>query len=84
MMTMIDEKLHDVKVESITQRLMLIELFNDYCDAQYYYKFQQCENTFYPQISDDSHTVVKKITKLNIDNLASLSESTSNKTAELR
>lgn len=58
---------HQTKIESTTQRLMLHDLFNDYCDAKFYTTFKACNESMTPDISTDYGTFAKRITLMNID-----------------
>jgi len=58
---------HQTKIESTTQRLMLQDLFNDYCDAKFYTTFKACNESMTPDISTDYRTFAKRITDMNID-----------------
>ena len=71
----LQSKLYDLKVNSITQRILLIDLFNHYCDASYYDSFKQCSEEFIPTLTSDFETILKKLNDL-VWNTVSGSEDT--------
>ena len=63
----VDASIYKTKIESITQRLMVHDMFNDYCDAKFYTKFKRCDESTTPDISNDYVTFAKRITDMQID-----------------
>ena len=67
----LNQRSHQIQMESITKRLMLIDLFNDFCDAKMYMTFHSCGNHAVPAFNDTSEVIKTKINEMNLDAIRS-------------
>ena len=62
--TSIHHKFIGLREHSMNQRLMVLDLFMNYCDVAFYHSFTTCENFDLPSISDDFGIILDKLSKL--------------------
>ena len=66
-------KVADVKQHSMTQRAMILNLYQDYCDGLFYFSFTSCDaNKDVPTMSDPFHLLLEKLNDLQWDAITSL------------
>ena len=63
------EKAASVKQHSMVQRSLMMNLFQDYCDAEFYVYFAECDT---PTMSDDFGAILSALTDLQWDAITSL------------
>ena len=61
LMAAIHQKFYGLKEHSMNQRAMVMSLFVDYCDADFYHTFQTCDKKNLPYMSDDLDTILAKL-----------------------
>jgi hypothetical protein len=61
LMASIHRKFYGLKEHSMNQRAMIMALFVDYCDADYYHTFRSCDKKNLPYMSDDLDTILAKL-----------------------
>ena len=65
LMTGIHQKFYGLKIHSMNQRAMVMGLFVDYCDADFYNSFVSCdERNIAPYMSDELDVLLEKLTAL--------------------
>ena len=67
----LNRRAHEVQMESITKKLMLIELFNDFCAAKLFMTFEKCIETSVPNFEDTYPDIQRKINDMNLESLSS-------------
>ena len=70
MVGLVKDSLFAIQMESITNRLYVISLFNDFCNALFNIVFERCDTTKVPTIHDDFEqikTKLKNIEKLSTE-----------------
>ena len=55
-------------------RILLIELFTDYCDAKTYLSFELCDESEFPSLTDNFKDILEKIQKLKIKAIKTFSQ----------
>ena len=67
LMKSIDLKMYGLKSNSINLRSMFYLLFTDYCDALFYFGFEECNTDIIPVMADDFETLLSKLNDLRWD-----------------
>jgi hypothetical protein len=57
----IHQKFYGLKEHSMTQRAMILSLYLDFCDAEFYNSFKSCEDQNLPYMSDDIDSLLGKL-----------------------
>jgi len=70
----IHQKFYGLKEHSMTQRAMILSLYLDYCDAEYFNSFKSCDDQSMPYMSDDLNTLLDKLFKIRWESVVSDSE----------
>ena len=60
-------KSYGMKETSMTQRSMIFVLYQDYCQALFYHKFEDCRSEDFPLMSDDFSSLLIKLNSLQWD-----------------
>ena len=63
------QRIHEISMQSITRKLMLIELFNDFCDAKFFLYYKTCQNGMVPQLNDTFEDIKAKLNNMELDEL---------------
>ncbi len=50
----------------MTQRSMILSLFLDYCDAEFYNSFKSCDDQNLPYMSDELDILLDKLNKVTL------------------
>jgi len=70
----IHQKIYGLKEHSMTQRIMIMSLYTDFCDADYYNSFRSCQEQNMPYMSDDFDTLISKLIDIQWESVISNSE----------
>jgi len=57
----IHQKFYGLKEHSMNQRAMIMALFGDYCDADFYHTFKSCDGRNMPFMSDELDVLLEKL-----------------------
>ena len=60
-------KVAQLKQASMTQRSMVMNLYQDFCDGLFYHSFSNCDEEKVPTMSDDFDTILEKLNSLSWD-----------------
>ena len=55
----------------MNQRAMILSLYSDFCDTQFYHSFRECTATQTPLMSDNFDNLLKKLSEIQWDTLTS-------------
>ena len=72
--TSIHQKFIGLREHSMNQRLLVFDLFMNYCEVEFYNSFTSCETFDLPSISDDFDTILDKLNKLKWNTISSNSK----------
>merc|ERR1719452_60375 len=70
----IHQKFYGLKEHSMNQRAMILSLYLDFCDAEYYNSFKTCEDQNLPYMSDDIDTLLSKLIDIQWESVISNEE----------
>ena len=70
----IHQKFYGLKEHSMTQRAMILSLYLDYCDAEYFNSFKSCDDQSLPYMSDDLETLLDKLIEIQWESVVSDAE----------
>ena len=65
-------KSYGMKEASMTQRSMISVLYQDFCQALFYHKFEDCSKDNFPLMSDDFSSLLSKLNNLEWDGVQDL------------
>ena len=63
MITHLDDKIYIMKTSNLTQRMMILDIFHEYCDALFYQTFANCHH-FNIDLSSNFLTILEELRKL--------------------
>lgn len=66
-------KSYGMKEASMTQRSMISVLYQDFCQALFYHKFEDCTKDNFPLMSDDFSSLLSKLNNLQWDSVQDVS-----------
>ena len=69
--TSIHQKFYGLKEHSMNQRSMVLALFMDYCDAEFYNSFRSCDSQNIPSMSEDFESILTKLNDLKWNTIVS-------------
>eukprot|EP00088_Acartia_fossae_P022001 TRINITY_DN2331_c0_g1_i9.p1 TRINITY_DN2331_c0_g1~~TRINITY_DN2331_c0_g1_i9.p1 ORF type:complete len:783 (-),score=160.54 TRINITY_DN2331_c0_g1_i9:107-2143(-) len=67
----IHQKFYGLKEHSMNQRAMILSLYIDYCDADFYNSFKKCEDQNLPYMSDSIDTLLGKLIEIQWESVVS-------------
>ena len=70
----IHQKFYGLKEHSMTQRAMILSLYLDYCDAEFYNSFKSCDDQNLPYMSDELDILLDKLNKIQWNSVVSDTE----------
>ena len=70
----IHQKIYGLKEHSMNQRSMIMSLYLDFCDADFYNSFRSCQEQNMPYMSDDFDTLISKLIDIQWDSVISNAE----------
>jgi len=70
----IHQKIYGLKEHSMNQRSMIMSLYLDFCDADFYNSFRSCQEHNMPYMSDDFDTLISKLIDIQWDSVISNAE----------
>ena len=60
-LTSTEKKILDLKVSTLEYRSWTTDLYNDFCNAKFYSKFEECKKGFYMSIAGPFSTLIEHI-----------------------
>ena len=69
----LQSQMYDLKVNAMTQRTILIDFFEYYCDALFYDRFQECNHDFVPNLTTNFKSILDKLSDIEWDTVAGVS-----------
>jgi hypothetical protein len=60
-----------MKDHSMNQRAMIMALYADFCDTQFYHSFTECSRSQKPLMSEDFEILLQKLGEIQWDTLTS-------------
>ncbi len=70
----IHQKFYGLKEHSMTQRALILSLYIDYCDANYFNSFRVCDENSMPYMSDDLDSLLDTLIKIQWESVVSDAE----------
>ena len=71
LMASIHRKFYGLKEHSMVQRSMIMTLYLDFCDANFYHTFETCDTQKMPSMSADLDTMLKSLIDIQWDSITS-------------
>ena len=68
----IQDKIYGLRMASMTQRSMLMVLFQDYCETKFYHDFTQCSSSEVPLLGEDMYSLLGKLNDFQWDTITSI------------